>query len=396
LIHNETAGGKMPEIITYSLRGDNNNSDEYYRTISLFCDEVLALDGEHGSGRLEAFLKWCKQNPRVPGRNQGEALHEMLSLGVLWRIYGPTAIHSNKTWRRLSAWLVNLREHSKLLKGAVDHVRGWLGGFFQHKPNGGKLASPSLKEVYILLDWLAASGEFSEVVRRLATWREFLSSLDDRDFKGALQDITDLADWFERRSLERLGKFTENVEGFLAGKHALHRWQEDYIFTGRRRVEYHLNMLGTELLNRSLRAGFLETHRKIVIVPPCMKAKPEEECQAKMTPYGERCANCTPGCRVNQVTRLGEKKGFAVFIIPDDLKTFSSDSHETGNRQAVGLVGVSCPLTNTSGGWEMKRLGVPAQGLLLDYCGCIWHWHKEGIPTDINFNQLVRLMDFEG
>ena len=39
------------------------------------------------------------------------------------------------------------------------------------------------------------------------------------------------------------------------------------------------------------------------------------------------------------------------------------------------------------------RLGVPAQGLLLDYCGCIWHWDKKGIPTDINFNQLVRVVE---
>jgi hypothetical protein len=44
----------------------------------------------------------------------------------------------------------------------------------------------------------------------------------------------------------------------------------------------------------------------------------------------------------------------------------------------------------------MKRLYVPAQGLLLDYCGCKWHWHKDGIPTDINFNQLLRLMDKTG
>ena len=383
----------MPEIITYSLRADRENSDEYYRTIASFCDEVLALDGGHGSETLQGFLNSSEGNPGVLRRDRWEALHEMLSLGVLWLAYGLTAIQSHKAWRRVSTLLADLRERSKLLKGAVDHVRGWLGGFFLHISNGGKLASPSLKEVDILLDWLAASGEFKEETRRLSDWRQYLACVEADYRETALQDITDLAGWFEKRSLERLGKFTENVEGFLAGKHAHHRWQEDYLFTGRQRVEYHLNMLGTELLNRSLRASFRGTQQKILIVPPCMKARPEEECEAVATALGERCAHCTPACRVNQVTRLGEKKGFAVFIIPDDLKTFSGERKGSEPGKVAGLVGVSCPLTNTSGGWEMKRLGVPAQGLLLDYCGCKWHWHRDGIPTDVNFGQLVRLMN---
>jgi hypothetical protein len=137
----------------------------------------------------------------------------------------------------------------------------------------------------------------------------------------------------------------------------------------------------------------VDTSTKIVILPPCMKAKRDEACQATPSPYGERCANCTPGCRVNQLTRLSEKHGFQVFIMPDELKTFSGGGRDASGRHSIGLVGVSCPLTNAAGGWEMQRLGVPAQGLLLDYCGCSYHWHKDGIPTDINFGQLLRLLE---
>jgi hypothetical protein len=63
------------------------------------------------------------------------------------------------------------------------------------------------------------------------------------------------------------------------------------------------------------------------------------------------------------------------------------------NGGSIGIVGVSCPLTITTGGWETKDLGVPAQGVMLDYCGCPWHWHKEGIMTDINFQQLLQVLD---
>jgi len=39
-------------------------------------------------------------------------------------------------------------------------------------------------------------------------------------------------------------------------------------------------------------------------------------------------------------------------------------------------------------------VGIPAHGLLLDYCGCAWHWHPEGgIPSDVNFHHLLRVLD---
>lgn len=61
----------------------------------------------------------------------------------------------------------------------------------------------------------------------------------------------------------------------------------------------------------------------------------------------------------------------------------------------VGVVGISCVLTNPSGGWQTQEMGLPAQGVLLDYCGCCYHWHQEGFPTDINISQLARVLDIE-
>ena len=118
----------------------------------------------------------------------------------------------------------------------------------------------------------------------------------------------------------------------------------------------------------------------------------QDECKAVETPLGERCVHCTPACRVNQVSGLGEKLGFDVFIIPHELSVFSTGKVDPEKGKAVGVVGVSCPLTNPTGGWETRGLGIHAQGLLLDYCGCVWHWHDQGIPTDINARQLLKLL----
>ncbi len=154
-----------------------------------------------------------------------------------------------------------------------------------------------------------------------------------------------------------------------------------------------MNMVGTEILNQAFREAFLGTTRRVALVPPCMKAKPDDECQAQMTPHGARCAGCTPACRVHQLTKLGQKHGFEALIMPHELSIFSSGAVKPVENGAVGVIGVSCVLTNPSGGWETKAMDVPAQGVLLDYCGCRYHWHKEGFPTDININQLLRVLD---
>jgi hypothetical protein len=384
----------MPEIITYSLRGNHENSDEYYQTISSFCDDVLTHAWGQALEVLASFQSWCGQAPQVSPRSREEAAFELLSLGVLWRVYNQPAASSRAGFRKASAWMYDLRKRSKFLKPAADLLRGWLAGLSSPRPRSGlDPVSFTLKNMELLLEWLAATGEFSEEVRLFSTWRDFLSNQPQQAVSRTLQQSVELAGWFEASGLESLGKFTPNVEAFLSRAHPRYRWREDNLFTGRQRVEYHLNMLATELLNRGFRQRFLETEKKILIVPPCMKAKPEDECQATATPLGELCARCTPACRVNQVTSLGEKHGFQVFIIPDKLNVFSGDGSAAAPGRSTGLVGVSCPLTNASGGWEMKRLGVPAQGLLLDYCGCTYHWHKEGIPTDLNFRQLLRLVD---
>lgn len=386
----------MTETITYSLKAGENNSDEYYQTIAEFTDEVLETSQKETGWIISNLNNNANAIKDAYPGEQELLLLELLSLGVLWKTYMPDALASRPGERGLITWFVRLREINQALKVISDRLRGWLVGMISLlRKRQSYSATLSMESLRLLLDWLTSSGEFKEEVKRLASWKEHLEGMDEETRERVLRKALDLADWFEATSLERLGKFTINVEPFLANQHKRYRWREDYHFTGRHRVEYHMNMVATELLNRHLRDKFRQAGKKIVIVPPCMKARKEDECEAKATPYGERCQACTPGCRVNQVTHLGEKHGFEVFIIPDELELFADEPGKDKSSGKIGLVGVSCPLTNASGGWEMERLGVPAQGLLLDYCGCRYHWHKQGIPTDINFDQLLRLVQEE-
>jgi hypothetical protein len=243
------------------------------------------------------------------------------------------------------------------------------------------------------LTWLRANGNSAQA-DRLSQWQDYFDTLDHRAAWDKIIRSLALAEAFAEDSQWALGIYTEGVEHFLSEIAPTYCQRYDFELVSRSRLEYHLGMLGTEILNRAYRERFLAAGRKIVIVPPCMRAQPEEKCKAKPTPFGAQCQACTPGCRVHQITKLGEKlrmvspeAGFDVFIIPDELRVFGSGV----GVGYIGVVGVSCVLTNWSGGWDADALGIPAQGLLLDYVGCSYHWDEKGIPTDTNLNKLVEI-----
>ena len=388
----------MVEVITYSLRDGRKQSEQYYQDVAAFTDEVLAEAQGQAGAVVKAFQAYLQQTGREVPRSYAEYAFELLTLGVLWRVYAGEAIGLARAPQRFLVKLAQLRaqvwrQQNGFLKSVIDFWRGVLATLFLFRRHSEKSPPPTLDSLDQLLNWLTAASDFKEEVKRLSVWRDFLADQNPSDVNEHLNTAIAFAAWFEARSQAVLGRYTPHVEQFLAKTHPGYRWREDVIFCGRQRVEYHLNMVGTEILNRAFREKFLKTDRKIVLLPPCMTAQPSNQCEARSTPFGSRCAGCTPGCRVHQVTKLGEKHGFEVLIMPHELSVFSNKQMQPTMDSAVGIVGVSCPLTNVTGGWETKDMGLPAQGVLLDYCGCPWHWYREGIPTDINLYQLLRVLE---
>ena len=96
---------------------------------------------------------------------------------------------------------------------------------------------------------------------------------------------------------------------------------------------------------------------------------------------------------MNILTRLGEQRGFEVSILPDEMRGMGLTA--CSKLDGVGVVGVSCALTNWDAGWQVTGSGVPAQGVLLDYPGCKSHWSEQGTPTDLNLSRVVETISGE-
>jgi len=79
-------------------------------------------------------------------------------------------------------------------------------------------------------------------------------------------------------------------------------------------------------------------------------------------------------------------------MIPEELRVFGMGE----GKANLGVVGVSCALTNWSGGWDTDSMGIPAQGVLLDYVGCKYHWDEKGIPTSTNLYKIKEVLGVNG
>ncbi|NUN09207.1 MAG: DUF116 domain-containing protein [Ignavibacteriaceae bacterium] len=373
---------------TYSLGENSSGVNEYYRSVSVFCDEII----EQSKGELGLLVKEFKAflslyNLEKP-REDEEYLLELLSFGVLWRVYSSAAVSTRIAPFITMAYFAEWRKKHRRYKSAIDFARGIFITLFllPWSDKKRKQAEPTLENIDHACKWFEATGEFREQALRFVLWRAFWGMKEDNELKELFRSIRAFTSWFESRANEVLGSYTKNVESFLTDTKNRYLWREDRISCTRTRLEYHLNMAGAELMNRAFKREFEKTERKAVLLPGCMRLLPEGECEAERVKEGLICKGCKPECNVNRIREMGKKQNYETYIIPhaSDLSLWSPKEGEP----ARGVVASACVTTLVEGGWELKRYNVPAQCVLLNSSGCKKHWRQEGIPTKIDIREL--------
>ncbi|UZW15654.1 DUF116 domain-containing protein [Clostridium pasteurianum] len=384
----------MKDIVTYSLNADQINSDNYYKDIAEFAEEVI-LNGRSIIDSIIIDLKnYISLKDMETLRSDEEYLLEILTLGTLWKLYSDDAAELSELPKNIMKKLVDFRKHGGKVKGGADFIRGILATVFLFPNNNYKSnIKPSLKTFEKFLKWLSASGEFEEEVQRFDILKKYFFALSEEKLEQTFFNINSYALWFNIRSENLIGKYTVNVETFLKDEYPKHKFKEDVILCGRQRIEYHLNMTGAEIMNRSFRTDFLKTKIKKLLLPVCMRYNNEKNCKAQYTEDGYTCKDCIENCKVNKLSKMGKKYGFEVLIIPHGSSAFKEKKISYGE---IGIVGVACVLNLMSGGWKARRFNLVPQCVILDYCGCKKHWSNKGIVTDININQLKQVLNSGG
>lgn len=365
--------GNHTLIKPYDLRAGRENSGEFYSTLESFTESVLDKSKKDLNEIIKIHSSLSDKNPLSE-----DILLDMLILGVLWTEYAHLNISQLRHKHFILKKLYTLRKYPRL-KIHVDGIRG-------------KLAWKWLKKKYMvkttidhenldkLITFLSATSEFNEEVKRIQKIKINLLKFPSEEINYQLKKIINFAEWFKIEAKKNLGKYTGKTSSFLKKHEDLYKKQEDYFFCGRKESEYHLNMTGAAIMNRSLRKKFDETKEKILLLPTCMCEY--ENCNAIKINNDLICTHCNPGCHVSMITQKMKQNSVKTILIKHS-SSFSKWLKPWSGQSKTGLIGVACVLNLLTGGFEMKRLGIPSQCIFLDFPGCKKHW-KTGIPTRLD------------
>jgi hypothetical protein len=376
----------------YDLRLPGGRSDQYYADTARFADLFLDEAELRAATLLDGYGRHVQEVLREAPRSRGEYAVELLMLGLALQLYGGAA-ESAPGWAvELTRELLWLRRRSAAAKPVADFGRAVLSALFLAqgigRPFSATPASP--EQLPRLIEWLSASGEFTQEAMRINNWRGYLATMRGDEAAHWLAESVALYDWFRREAEAALGTYTKDISAFLAAEAPRHRCREDRLLCSRGAVEYHLGMVAAEIMNRGLLPAFERTSHRIVLVPACLRAEPNC-CQAQRAGLDLTCTGCRPDCTVNRLTHLMRSLGATVYLVPHSTG-FSQWLVRWQGASDVGVTAVACLANIVSGGFEMRARGIASQCVVLDFPGCQRHWSRKGIATEVNEERLVQIV----
>lgn|GEM_PF-565403 len=141
---------------------------------------------------------------------------------------------------------------------------------------------------------------------------------------------------------------------------------------------YALELLACLVMGRQHWPEFVACRDTLLLLPDCARAR-VEGCRREPTRYGPRCTGCHPRCTIRSLTETGARYGADAY--------FAEMGHERqlkamrrGKYRDLSVVGVACIWMLAQGMRAAEGVGVPSQGVFLDYCGCE-HWCEEPFAT---------------
>jgi hypothetical protein len=378
--------------LVYDLRRGNHNSDGFYDQVGSFSDEILAIVDARAGSLLDHYSRHAQEFLCETPRSRGEYAIDLLTLGMALRRYEGAAQITSRWIVEFARELVLKRSKIQHFKPLADWLRGGIARYVlapkvKHK---AKKHGGAVERIARLVDWLNATGEYEPEAMRLNNWRSYLSELKPDKATYWLRVAVDVFDLFEDEAAVRLSAYTRGVEAYLRREHAKWSWRKDLFLCAKPEVEYHLNILAAEIMNRGMREDFERTAKKIVLVPTCMRGKQNLECKAHVAGVDIACAACDPDCTVNHLTRRMRVLGATVYMVPH--ASGFSRWLQRWQASGAGVTAVACLLNIMPGGYEMRQLGIASQCVPLDYPGCRKHWDPIGIPTAVNEERLVQLV----
>jgi hypothetical protein len=128
------------------------------------------------------------------------------------------------------------------------------------------------------------------------------------------------------------------------------------------------DLLDVYAKNLSERERFECTRKRALLLPHCSRKFMDNRCQATFDHDVPTyvCRHCSEDCLINKATRLGERKGYRVYVLPGGSCLLSILKRE----KYEGIVGVACGQEMMLGAEGLRQMGFAGQAVPLIRNGC--------------------------
>lgn len=122
--------------------------------------------------------------------------------------------------------------------------------------------------------------------------------------------------------------------------------------------------------NVTIEEEFSDTpvRKKALLLPHCSRKHMDQQCKAEFNVETSSyvCNHCSSDCLINRATRIGEKRGYDVYVLPG-----GSSIHKIINdNDYKGIIGVACPTEARMGREKLSNAEIYCKTIPLLRNGC--------------------------
>ena len=349
-----------------------NKEQTFYKNNDLFAEILIKWIKKTYPQHVKGLVAYAKSTGWQLNKEETTLL--LIQVMVLWESQSNNAA----TYLTLKD---TLGEINKRNKGE------WLAKVLDKEQHGNYQLSKDLNGFQKLIDWLAICDEYRHTTYWVKLVYDYFKTPNQDEIKPLLEGY----DYFYQQAHEIYKPYVLGYQTFKKDHFKTYKNREDVLFTGKHIEEYYLNFVGAALLNKAYKDSFNKAPYHMLVLPACMKAGTNETCKVKQNNSLQRCKSCRTDCQIYQLKELMHKYKYDVRIVEhgSDLTTESTQLAD----QNLGIIGVACSLQLLEGGWMLRKMGIPAQCVVLNFSGCHHHWQNEHIVTGLFEEALIGILE---
>jgi len=128
------------------------------------------------------------------------------------------------------------------------------------------------------------------------------------------------------------------------------------------------DLVDVQIQNSKQKATFAKTGKRALFLPHCSRKYMDSNCKSSFdaTVPTYRCGHCSDDCLVGIASRLGEERGYSVFVVPGG-SCIPGIIRRGGFK---GIVGVACGQELMLALEMTRKVGIPSQAVPLIKNGC--------------------------